>query len=148
MLPKKIKFTLGVCLIIAAVGYLIAVALQNTSEYYLTVDELKQREATLAGRDVRVAGRVVPGSAAWEPRTLTLAFSIFPIPAPNAKAVARVSGADPVVFPVICMGNPKPDMFAENRDVIVEGKLLGNGRIKAWQVLTQCPSKYEPEKKK
>jgi hypothetical protein len=79
---------------------------------------------------------------------LTLIFSIVQIPEPKQEGVKQVSGADPSLFSVICVGNPKPDMFAENRDVIVEGRLQADGRIKAAQVLTQCPSKYEPEKKK
>jgi cytochrome c-type biogenesis protein CcmE len=39
-------------------------------------------------------------------------------------------------------------MFAENRDVIVEGKLLPAGEIAATQVLTSCPSKYQAKRNK
>jgi cytochrome c-type biogenesis protein CcmE len=49
------------------------------------------------------------------------------------------------VFHVICRGQPKPDMFAANRDVIVEGSLAPDGSIEARQVLTSCPSKYVPK---
>ncbi len=42
-------------------------------------------------------------------------------------------------------GEPKPDMFAPGRDVIVEGKLGADGAIAATQVLTSCPSKYKPK---
>lgn len=38
---------------------------------------------------------------------------------------------------------PKPDMFAVGRDVIIDGEYEG-GVITATQLLTQCPSKYEP----
>ena len=36
----------------------------------------------------------------------------------------------------------KPDMFADGRDVIVEGRYTGDV-LHATQVLTSCPSKYE-----
>lgn len=37
----------------------------------------------------------------------------------------------------------KPDMFANGRDVILDGR-LSQGVFHASQLLTQCPSKYEP----
>ena len=39
----------------------------------------------------------------------------------------------------------KYHMFAEGRDVIVEGVYEGNDRFVARTILTSCPSKYEPE---
>jgi cytochrome c-type biogenesis protein CcmE len=59
------------------------------------------------------------------------------------KPVAISSGAP--TFVVICRGQPKPDMFAAGRDVIVEGRLTPAGTIDAQQVLTSCPSKYTPK---
>jgi cytochrome c-type biogenesis protein CcmE len=37
-----------------------------------------------------------------------------------------------------------PDMFAEGRDVIIEGRYL-DGTLHAQQIMTSCPSKYEPK---
>jgi cytochrome c-type biogenesis protein CcmE len=37
-------------------------------------------------------------------------------------------------------------MFAEGRDVIVEGKYENGQRLIAKTIMTRCPSKYEPEK--
>jgi cytochrome c-type biogenesis protein CcmE len=54
----------------------------------------------------------------------------------------------PAIFHVISRGQPKPDMFAPGRDVIVEGKLGPNNTIEAQQVLTSCPSKYSPKEPK
>jgi len=39
-----------------------------------------------------------------------------------------------------------PDMFAEGRDVIVEGRYDAGGALAAKTLMTSCPSKYEPEK--
>jgi cytochrome c-type biogenesis protein CcmE len=51
-------------------------------------------------------------------------------------------------FQVISRGQPKPDMFAANRDVIVEGRLSVNNAVEAREVLTSCPSKYVPKQPK
>ncbi len=139
----RLRFAVGAALIAAAVVYLITTAIRSTAEYYMTVAEVGAKQGSLIGQPLRVAGRVKPGSAVWDPETLTLKFSIVPIPAatPGIKPVAE---SDPISFAVTCVGQPKPDMFADGRDVIVEGKLDSTGHIAATQVLTSCPSKYKP----
>lgn len=150
---KRSRFIVGAVVIAAAVGYLIFAAIQNTAEYYLTVNEVKAKQTKLVGQMLRVDGRVKPGTIHWDPATLTLAFAIMPVPPPGAPARAAVkkvaeTTADPISFNVICKGQPKPDMFAANRDVIVEGRLGADGTIQARQVLTSCPSKYVPKQPK
>jgi len=142
------RFYFGGALIALAIAYLIVSAIRTTSEYYLTVDEVGARQAELGRDPIRVAGRVKPGTISWEPNTLTLKFVIVPIPDPAPTAPVRpvsVKADDSVSFPVFCEGQPKPDMLAENRDVIVEGKLTAGGVIIASQVMTSCPSKYQPK---
>jgi len=145
----RLRFVIGTALVVGAIVYLITTAIRNTSEYYLTVDEVAARQAQLVGQPLRVAGRVKPGTIAWDPATLTLKFGIVPIPDPNVDpAVKPVSTAEPAAYAVTCIGEPKPDMFANGRDVIVEGKLDATGHIAATQVLTSCPSKYKPAQAK
>ena len=67
----------------------------------------------------------------WDPRTNELAFEL-----------ARKDGTEPV--PVAYHGI-LPDMFAEGREVVVEGR-YGQGALAAKQIMTSCPSKYEPQK--
>ena len=143
----KPRFLLGGGLIVAAVAYLIFTAIRNTSEYYLTVADAQARQGELKGQAIRIAGRVTPGSATWDPSSLTLAFAIGPIPEPDGAAVKPVSAVNPAPpMKVICRGQPKPDMFGDNRDVIVQGRLGADNEIAATQVLTSCPSKYAPKK--
>jgi cytochrome c-type biogenesis protein CcmE len=147
-MPRKLRFVTGVILVIAAIAYLIITAVRNTAEYYLTVNEAKAREVELSGQMLRVAGRVVPGTIQWDPSTLTLKFAITePPPIDGQPAVARVaaSAGATASFAVLSSGQPKPDMFAAGRDVIVEGSLAPDGTIEARQVLTSCPSKYTPK---
>ena len=140
------RFFIGVGLIAAAIGYLIFSAIRTTSEYYLTVPEVAARQTELGGQALRVAGRVKAGNIDWDPNSLTLKFEIVPIPDVDNGAVKPVVASDPVSFRVICAGEPKPDMFAPGRDVIVEGQLTPAGTIEARRVLTSCPSKYSPKK--
>jgi len=142
------RFLLGACVIAGAIAYLIVTAIRNTAEYYLTVNEVDVRRAELEGQALRIAGRVKPGSVSWDPRTLTLAFAIAAIPDPGGAGVQPAAAVSPVSFYVVCRGQPKPDMFAEGRDVIVEGRLGGGNAIAASQVLTSCPSKYVPKQPK
>lgn len=145
----RARFLFGAGLIIAAIVYLIVAAIQNTSEYYMTVAEVSARHGELQGQELRVAGRVKPGTIQWDPASLTLRFSVYQIPeaAGQNDGVKQVAASEPPAFAVICAGQPKPDMFAENRDVIVEGR-LGRGVIEARQVMTSCPSKYKPKREK
>ncbi|MGH8013191.1 MAG: cytochrome c maturation protein CcmE [Candidatus Binataceae bacterium] len=143
---KRWRFLFGAALIAVAIAYLIVAAVRNTAEYYLTVNEVKARQTKLGRQMLRVAGRVKPGTISWDPESLTLAFGLMPPPAqPGVKPVAIT---DPPTFHVVCRGQPKPDMFAPNRDVIVEGQLAADGTIEARQVLTSCPSKYVPKQPK
>jgi cytochrome c-type biogenesis protein CcmE len=174
-MPKKLRFAVGASLMVGAIAYLIITAVRNTAEYYLTVNEVKARQAELSGQMLRVAGRVVAGSVSWQPASLTLKFAIAqPAQAPSndpAPTVTEASLPDrrtsvtqagmpddthPAIggeaaavssssFYVVSRGQPKPDMFAPGRDVIVEGKLGTGDTIEARQVLTSCPSKYSPK---
>jgi cytochrome c-type biogenesis protein CcmE len=140
------RFLIGVGLITAAIAYLIVTAIRNTSEYYLTVEEIGARQAEYQGQPLRIAGRVKPGSISWDPATLRLEFSITAIPNPDASGVQPAAAITAPSFHVVCLGQPKPDMFAEGRDVIVEGRLVSANEVSATQVLTSCPSKYVPKK--
>ncbi len=141
------RFFIGAGLIILAIGYLIGNAMRTTSEYYLTVSEVAGRQSELGGQALRVAGRVKPGTVSWDPNILTLKFEIGPIPDVNADGtpIKPVVETELVSFRVIAAGEPKPDMFAPGRDVIVEGKLGADGVITATQVMTSCASKYKPK---
>jgi cytochrome c-type biogenesis protein CcmE len=147
-MPKKLRFVIGVSLIVAAIAYLIITAVHNTAEYYLTVDEAKARQVELSGQMLRVAGRVVPGTIQWDPSSLTLKFAITqPPPGDGQPAVTTVAATArvPARFTIVSRGQPKPDMFAPGRDVIVEGLVTQDNTIQARQVLTSCPSKYSPK---
>lgn len=98
----------------------------------MTIDEFVAQKEALANEGVRVAGRVRDGTMHWDPRTLSLRFELADFKAPKNAVEVRYTGI-------------LPDMFAEGRDVIVEGKYGNNGIFQAHTIMTSCPSKYEPK---
>ncbi len=133
-MEKRNQFLVGALLIVGAVAYLIYTGVKETSVYYLTIEEfLPQREA-LANEGVRVAGRVQAGTLAWNPKDLNLRFSLGHFEDGEVSLPVHYRGL-------------LPDMFAEGRDVIVEGQYSSEGIFAADTIMTSCPSKYEPEVK-
>ena len=159
-MSRKLKFLFGASVIVLAVATLIYSAVRETSAYFITVDEYAKSVDFHAGKHLRLAGRVSDGSVKWDPKTLDLEFLIRPIPAKEAaeNAVQHSGGtktltttttdaeAALIAVPVRYNGI-LPDMFAADRDVIVEGK-VENGVFHAKTLLTTCPSKYESDQYK
>jgi cytochrome c-type biogenesis protein CcmE len=125
------RFIIGATIIVAAVAYLVYTGIRETSVYYLTIDEFLTRREAVAGEGLRVAGRVGANSMSWNPATLDLKFRL--------ANFEDNDGVDVVYNGVL------PDMFAEGRDVIVEGSYAHQGTFHARTLLTACPSKYEAE---
>lgn len=134
-MERRYRFLVGGVLLAGAISYLIYSAASSTSVYYLTLAEFMPQRESLADEGVRVAGRVRAGTVQWDPRNLDLAFNL-----------GDFEDASPLSVPVTYRGL-LPDMFAEGRDVIVEGKYNREGVFQAHTVLTSCPSKYEAEDK-
>jgi cytochrome c-type biogenesis protein CcmE len=132
---KERKFSVGVLLIVGAIGYLIYTAVLETSTYYLTLEEFVPQKEALASEGVRVAGRVQAGSVNWQPKDLRLHFILGPL---EKEKVPQLAGI-PVQYQGVL-----PDMFAEGRDVIVEGRYAVSNAFMADTIMTSCPSKYEP----
>ena len=130
-MQRNRRFIIGAAIIVAAVAYLVYTGIRETSVYYLTIDEfLKDREA-VAGEGLRVAGRVGAKSVEWNAATLDLKF--------------RLANFDDKDGVDVTYNGVLPDMFAEGRDVIVEGSYAKHGAFHARSLLTACPSKYEAE---
>jgi cytochrome c-type biogenesis protein CcmE len=155
LLSRKAKFLFGASVIVLAVATLIYSAVRETSAYFMTVEEYAQSADAHAGKPLRLAGRVSDGSVKWNPTTLDLEFLIRPIP-PKEAAQHHEAGSGIAAAPVAAAGDAAamrlpvryngilPDMFAADRDVIVEGKVEG-GVFHAKTLLTTCPSKYESD---
>jgi cytochrome c-type biogenesis protein CcmE len=123
------RFIVGAVLIAAAVSYLVYAGIRTTSMYYFEMDEFLARREAHRGESLRVKGWVRQGSMRWDPRTNRLDFEL-----------ARKDDTGPVA---VSYQGILPDMFGEGREVVVEGRYQ-DGALAARQILTSCPSKYEP----
>jgi len=130
-MDRKYKFVIGITVIVLAVASLVYTAVDQTKMYMVTVDEYLGAGNAYAGNVVRIAGRVRQDSIQWNADTRDLRFTLDDIQGEGAIAV-HYAGL-------------LPDMFAEGRDVIVEGPHVAGDSFEAAAVLTSCPSKYSPE---
>jgi cytochrome c-type biogenesis protein CcmE len=110
---------------------LVYSAVDQTKMYMVTVAEYLGNRAAYAGTTVRIAGRVRADSMQWDTATRELRFTLDDIAA---------QGSVPIHYTGLL-----PDMFAEGRDVVVEGPHGDGETFEADTILTSCPSKYAPE---
>ena len=112
---------LGV-VVAACVGYLVFSATGGSSEYYVTVSELKSQTTT---GDVRVAG-VVQNDIQRSDGGLHVLFT-------EKDGTASM--------PVEYRGT-LPDIFQPGITVVAEGRLGADGVFHARNVLAKCPSRF------
>ena len=128
---RTYKFAAGIGVIVVTVGFLMWTAVDQTKMYMVSVTEYLSAGDSYAGTTLRIAGRVAEESMEWDADTRSLHFVLEDVTTDGSIEV-RYSGL-------------LPDMFAEGRDVLVEGPYHGEDSFEATQVLTSCPSKYEAE---
>lgn len=121
--PRRLAIGLGV--IVMAIGVVAYNGIRSATVYYLTPSEFAARPDLTQAR-VRLAGTVVAGSL--------------------RRSDGRVVGFDltdgTATFSVRYDG-PLPDLFAEGRDVLVEGHLAADRVFEATQVITTHPTEYK-----
>ncbi len=136
-MKRNYKFGIGALLLVSSIGYLMFAGVDQSSSYYFTIEEfLPQREA-MVGEGLRLAGRVAPGSLTKSTSSKGTAMT-FRVGDFTNEEVAVADTVSVQYTGVV------PDMFAEGRDVIIEGT-YSDGVVQAKSVMTSCPSKYEPE---
>ena len=125
MKNRKLKFGIGVGIILAVVGWEAVSGFQESKTYYVTVNELMQGRA--ARRRVRVGGTVRPGSI--ERRAGKVSFRL---------------SQDANSIPVTYVGTDTlPDTFKDGSQAIVDGNYLSTGEFQAEKIQAKCASKYQ-----
>jgi cytochrome c-type biogenesis protein CcmE len=122
---KRLQLAIVGLVILAAVGYLVFSGLR-TNVYYQTVSELQAGGAS-NGKQVRLAGNVVPDTIVREEGSSTVRFQ-----------VADAGGTLPVVY-----SGAVPDILGPNIEVVLEGTYNPNTGFTANNLLAKCPSKFE-----
>lgn len=125
---KRRQLAVVVLVLLGAVGYLVYSGL-STTVYYQTVGELQASAGGpgLAGRQVRVLGRVADGSVVREEAGSVVRF-----------VIADEGGRLPVSYK-----GAVPDIFGPGIEVVVEGKYTPGSGFVADELLAKCPSKFD-----
>ncbi len=106
--------------VVTCVAYLVYAATSSSAEYYQTIPEVKAHPA--AG-SVRVMGVVEDG---FRRDGSQLSFT-----ATDGKSALPVAYSGTV-----------PDLFQPGMQVVVEGRVGGDGVFHATTLLTKCPSRF------
>lgn len=118
------KLAIGLAVIAVAIGVVAYSGIRSAAVYYLTPTEFVGR-SDLRDAQVRLAGRVAPGSM--------------------RRADGHIVGfriTDGATMIDVRYDGPLPDLFAEGRDVLVEGRLEGES-LRATRVMTTHPTEYK-----
>jgi cytochrome c-type biogenesis protein CcmE len=150
---NRTKFIVGGVIILAAMIYLIVAGTLKSAQYFLTVDELIERQDTLVGKDVRMSGVVLGDTIEYEAETLTLSFTVAHIPdsagdIEDEGGLAQVlheaaTNSNATTVQVVVTDQPKPDLLQHEAQAIVEGHLAEDGVFYADTLLLKCPTRYE-----
>lgn len=122
-----IKILIGVLIIGGGITYFMYQAMQSSWSYYYSVDDFSTNSAAVKNHSLRLAGRVKQDSIARDLQKMSLKFTL--------------SGTE-TELPVHYTGTV-PDNFAEDREVVVEGRLDTTGIFQADMLMTKCESKYK-----
>jgi cytochrome c-type biogenesis protein CcmE len=124
---KKMRFTVGFAVIVAAIAYFAIAGFQEGKAYYSTIDELEQLGPGAQGKRLRVAGIVKPGTIER-----------------HGKDLEFVLQQDALTLTVEYTGSaPVPDTFKDGAEAVVEGQRRLDGTFEADHIQAKCASKYE-----
>lgn len=126
-----VKTVIGVVLIGGAMTYFVFQAMQSSWSYYYSVDDFSANSPAVKNHSLRIAGRVKQGSIVRDLEKVSLNFTL--------------TGSE-AELPVQYKGSV-PDNFAEDREVVVEGRLDTTGIFHADMLMTKCESKYRAKVK-
>ena len=127
-MPNTRRFLIGGLIIVAALTYLIYGGMRQAIVYFVTPSELKGQEKPSKDKFLRMGGMVVAGSLQKDPPNLTYRFQL-------SDGVQSV--------PVFFRGIP-PDLFAEGKGAVVEGRLGADGVFMATTIMAKHAEEYSP----
>ncbi len=123
-MKKKTRMAAVAIILIATIG-LVAYAMLNLFvDPYVSVDEVVENPDAYMGRTIQVKGTL-------QPRSLTV----------TADNVTLVIEGDNRTITVLLLGEV-PDMI-DGQEIVAIGTLESTFLIRATEILTSCPSKYE-----
>ena len=125
MKTKKLKFGIGIGIIVGVVAWQAVSGFQQSKTYYVTVNELTHAAES---RDrIRVGGIVEQGS----------------IQRKNGQLRFRLAQDSNSVSVVYVGTDTLPDTFVDGAQAVVEGSYTHGGDLRAEKIQAKCASKYE-----
>ena len=128
-MKRNKRFFIGGFIILAVLGYLVYGGMQEAVVYFVTPSELKAGTHT-PDRFLRVGGMVVQGSLKKDLDTHSFNFKLT-----DGKQT----------IPVEFHGVP-PDLFAEGKGAVVEGRIGADGVFRANLIMAKHAEEYSPHK--
>ncbi len=148
----RAKFLIGGLLIVAATIYLIISSGQASAQYFLTVDEVKEKGSQVLGRELRVSGAVIGDTIQYDAQNLKLNFEVAHVPGDN-KEIEAQGGLATVLHAAVSdpararmrveYNGVMPDLLRNEAQAIMTGKIGEDGVFYAEELLLKCPTKYE-----
>jgi cytochrome c-type biogenesis protein CcmE len=132
-MPKHSRFVVGLVAVALVVGYLVWTGVSQTMVYFLTPTELMAKvsdDPSFREIGVKVGAKVIPGTYHRVEGELLHRFDVRDM-------------ADESVTFTVEFRDALPDTFTDDAEVVVEGRLDGNGVFQATTLLTKCGSRYE-----
>ena len=125
---RRAKFVAGGSAIAVVLLALVfwAMSRPGSTSFYMSTSELLAMGPSQTAHDVRVNGKVVPGS----------------IEKDGLDTTFLISDGDSQV--TITTDRPLPDTLVDDADVVARGRLEGDTFV-ATEVLAKCPSKFRPK---
>lgn len=125
---RRTKFLVGAAVIFLTLAVLVGWAMgrPGSTSFYLTTSELSAQGPGPAGDNLRVNGKVLPGSVQRDGLRSTFVLS-------DGRTDVRIVTTQPL-----------PDTLKARSDVVAAGRFDGR-RFRASEVLAKCPSKFKPQ---
>jgi cytochrome c-type biogenesis protein CcmE len=129
---KQLKFGTAITIIVISLAYLAYLGAQESKSYFVTIKELRSMGDEGYKRNLRVAGRVQPGSIKMD--------------GPHADFIIvekdESRHIDDALRVVYKGSEPPPDTFKDNADALALGVYKRDGVFYANELQAKCASKY------
>ena len=123
-MKKKTRMALVAVVLVATIGFVAFGMLNIFVDPYLSVDDVYENPESYMGRTIQVKGALQAGS-----------LDI------TAENVTLVIEGDNHTITVLLLGEVPP--MIDGQEIVAIGTLESASLLRATQILTSCPSKYE-----
>lgn len=127
-MKKNKRYLIGGLIILGALAYIIYGGAKQAIVYFVTPSELKAKETSSTDKFLRIGGMVVKGSLQKDVKNLTYRFEL-------------TDGTTSI--PCYFKGVP-PDLFADGKGAVVEGRLAKDGVFHASSIMAKHSEEYRP----